>query len=420
MAEKLLEEIQTGQFLPLTLTIEPLQRILAQILALMKDHDAKMGEIGEALAGKADRSDLAGLSDNSAKFNEYDDKFKQYDDKFKEYDDKFKQYDDKLDGLLARLEDVEKKAEERDAPFDFEEFQKRQTDFEDAQNKRLDELIAALNELKAKEENDAAMRDEIEELKKRVDDLDSLRERLENVEKDVNVLKSESIPKVEQEMESAKQKIDDLETRMKAMELRERSTPRPPSSGEVSPNPRVGEIRIRSRGWDSQQEIEELVNALKGDVESMKREIEDLKKAMLERPDRAVVEKLFAQFKKSFAGIVEMIETAQAQNANFATLDDLRRLEAKIKQVNMEIDEAAAARKGMTCLSCGQPYRTVTNSIQDQHTMSILGAAPISQVMDGKQTIVYGSDHELYYSCPSPAHTHPFVANSPKAIESDT
>ena len=409
MAEKLLEEIQTGQFLPLTLTIEPLQRILAEILALMKDHDAKIREISEALAGKADRSEIAGLSENSAKFNEYD--------------DKFKEYDDKLNGLLTRIADVEKKVDEKEAPFDFDEFQKRQTDFEDAQNKRLDELMAALDELKAKEENDAMLRDEIEELKKRLDDLDSLRERLEEVEKDVNAVKGESIPKLQQEMESAKQKIDDLETRMKAMELRERSMPRPPSSGEVSLNPRAGEVRIRSRGGDSQktqQEIEEMVDALKGEIESMKREIEDLKKAMLERPDRAVVEKLFAQFKKSFAGIVEMIETAQAQNANFATLDDLRRLEAKIKQVNMEIDEAAAARKGMTCLSCGQPYRTVTNSIQDQHTMSILGAAPISQVMDGKQTIVYGSDHELYYSCPSPAHTHPFVANSPKAIESDT
>ena len=406
MAEKLLEEIQTGQFLPLTLTIEPLQRILAEILALMKDHDAKIKIINEALGQKPDRSELSQLSNNTEKFAEHD---------------------QKLNDLLGRLEGPETKLGDTQQNSALDEIQKRQTDFEEDANKRLNELKEALDGLKSQQEKDAELHDQVAELKKQLNGMESMNERLENLEKDVSLLKTETLPKLEQELDSTKQKLNDLETKLNALELRERSIPRPPSSGDSnSMNPRSSEGRVRARTFadrDSPQkqslENEEMLNTLKADVAALKVEIEQLKKDMLERPDRVVIERLFAQFKKSFAGIVEMIETAQGQNANFATLDDLRKLEAKIKQVNMEIEEAAAARKGMTCLSCGQPYRTVTNSIQDQQTMSILGAAPIAQVTDGRQTIVYGSDHELYYSCPSVAHTQPFAVSPTKTLENE-
>jgi hypothetical protein len=98
----------------------------------------------------------------------------------------------------------------------------------------------------------------------------------------------------------------------------------------------------------------------------------------------------------------------------FATIDDLRRLEAQLAAMANEHEEAAAAKKSSTCLSCGRPYRTVTGAIQDEETLAILGAAPISHLTnDSKPCFVYGSDHELYYSSSPRGKT--FVAPSQNA-----
>lgn len=149
------------------------------------------------------------------------------------------------------------------------------------------------------------------------------------------------------------------------------------------------------------------------EIQSLLDKIDQLSKEIAERPNKTVIDQLFGQFKNSFNQILEMLQKSQTNKKQYATKDDLRRLENNLKSVNNELEEAAAARKSMKCLSCGQPYKIVTNSIQDQETMSLLGAAPISQVLSGeqKQTFCYGTDHELYYS--NSPKSRPFIA-SPK------
>ena len=120
------------------------------------------------------------------------------------------------------------------------------------------------------------------------------------------------------------------------------------------------------------------------------------------RPDKDLIERLFEKFRDSLNNIVDMINQKEGGDgkSQIATTDDIKRLEKMIKSITQEFEEAAAARKCTKCLSCGMGYRTVAGALQDAEQASILGAAPISQVVDGtrKPCFVYGSDHELYYS----------------------
>jgi hypothetical protein len=112
-----------------------------------------------------------------------------------------------------------------------------------------------------------------------------------------------------------------------------------------------------------------------------------------------MIERLFEKFKSSLTNVADLIKKGQGDTGRYATVDDVKRLEATFSSINQEFEEAAAARKSTCCLSCGRPYRQVTGAIQDDATLAILGAAPISHLTnDQKPCFVYGSDHELYYS----------------------
>ena len=145
--------------------------------------------------------------------------------------------------------------------------------------------------------------------------------------------------------------------------------------------------------------IEELKNTIAGLPEA----IEDIKRDLASRPDKAMIERLFEKFKSAMNGLANSLgrKTDDSDKRAYATMDDIKRLENSLHQMNMEWEEAAAARKSTCCLSCGRPYRTVTGAITDEATLAVLGAAPISHLAMGetnKPCFVYGSDNELYYS----------------------
>jgi hypothetical protein len=122
-----------------------------------------------------------------------------------------------------------------------------------------------------------------------------------------------------------------------------------------------------------------------------------------------MIERLFDKFKTSLANVADLIKHGQNADKQYATIDDLKRLEQLIRSTNQDFEEAAAAKKSTCCLSCGRPYRTVTGAITDEETMMILGAAPISHVTnEQKPCFVYGSDRELYYAASPRGRT--FVA----------
>jgi hypothetical protein len=154
------------------------------------------------------------------------------------------------------------------------------------------------------------------------------------------------------------------------------------------------------------------LEALAKEVADLRRIVEQILRDLADRPDRALVERLFEKFKGSLANVADMIKRGQNDDKHYATLDDIKRLESLIAATNQDFEEAAAARKSTCCLSCGRPYRMVTGAIMDEQTMAVLGAAPISHVTnDGKPCFVYGSDRELYYSASPRGRT--FVAPPP-------
>jgi hypothetical protein len=145
-------------------------------------------------------------------------------------------------------------------------------------------------------------------------------------------------------------------------------------------------------------------------------EINKIWRELGDRPDKSMVERLFEKFKEYVGPLRELIAKGNEDAKQFATREELRRLEEELRALAGEREEAAAAKKSSTCLSCGRPYRTVTGAIQDEETLAVLGAAPISHLTnDTKPCFVYGSDHELYYS--SSPRGKAFVAppqNAPK------
>ena len=175
-----------------------------------------------------------------------------------------------------------------------------------------------------------------------------------------------------------------------------------PNLNPADVNEAIAQLRndltnLQKRVGDDEQENNKHFNDIDEELKKLARELAD-------RPDRGLIERLFEKFKDSLNGVVDMIDGKQgalgAGNGNYATKEDIKKLENLVKSINQEFDEAAASRKCNKCLSCGRGFRVTTGSIQDAETMSILGAAPISSVAQdiGKPTFVYGTDNELYYS----------------------
>ena len=161
--------------------------------------------------------------------------------------------------------------------------------------------------------------------------------------------------------------------------------------------------QIREELTNLQKRVGDDENNNKKKFNDIDEELKRIARDLADRPDRSLVERLFEKFKESLNGVVNMIDGKQGlgNNKNYATLDDLKKVEQLVKNITQEFDEAAASRKCNKCLSCGRGFRVTTGAIQDQETMSILGAAPISAIAEtttGKPTFVYGSDNELYYS----------------------
>jgi len=144
--------------------------------------------------------------------------------------------------------------------------------------------------------------------------------------------------------------------------------------------------------------INENESAISERIHGLNDLIQNIASSLHDRPDREMIERLFEKFKSAMANLAATINNNETDK-RYATHEDIKRLESMLKTTALEWEEAAAARKNMKCLSCGMGYKSVTGSIQDNETMTILGAAPISHVTDSmKPGFVYGSDHELYYS----------------------
>lgn len=198
--------------------------------------------------------------------------------------------------------------------------------------------------------------------------------------------------------------------------------PRPPQSGPSSQNRRGPELsNLDPLPALMPQDPIEAIKALKQELmkltdkvgnneanlakdnRDLRDQVAKLTRDVNDRPDKQLIERLFEKFKSSMNDLANMVKNGQPSShepgTKFATENDVKRLESFIKQLVQEQDEAAAARKCVKCLSCGQGYRQCTGSITDAETATILGAAPISHVVpDQKPCFVYGSDNELYYS----------------------
>jgi hypothetical protein len=164
----------------------------------------------------------------------------------------------------------------------------------------------------------------------------------------------------------------------------------------------------------------ESVAGLRGEVSELRDQIAAILRDQIagilrelqERPDRLMIERLFEKFKASLSNLADTIKKSQGDDKNYATMEDLKRLEQMFRATTVEFEEAAAARKSTRCLSCGRGYRQVTGAIPDETTLAVLGAAPISHLTnDQKPCFVYGSDHELYYAASPRGKT--FVAPPP-------
>ncbi|EAY20322.1 hypothetical protein TVAG_192980 [Trichomonas vaginalis G3] len=183
---------------------------------------------------------------------------------------------------------------------------------------------------------------------------------------------------------------------------------RPPSSTQKT-SPRQSNLQplpdlVSSDPNEALSQLSQRLAALEQQLSdqnaSTDEELKKINRDLNDRPNRALIERLFEKFKSSIGNVIQMVQAKEGNDGKFATVDDVKRLENLIKHMTQEFDEAAAARKCTKCLSCGMGYRTVTGSIQDSETAQILGAAPVSMVTQspGKPAFVYGTDNELYYS----------------------
>jgi hypothetical protein len=205
------------------------------------------------------------------------------------------------------------------------------------------------------------------------------------------------------------------------------SGPRPPSSGTDqrhrvplpdlnSPIPSEALAQLREELTKLQADFA----ARDGKINYLDEQVARILRELADRPDRSMIERLFEKFKASLAAAMGKFSDRDAGAGNWATKDELKRLEFAISEINRDWEEAAAVRKSTVCLSCGKPYRTCAGSIVDDETKAVLGAAPIAHISgttEQKPCFVYGSDHELYYSASPRGRT--FVAPSSQSRPSN-
>lgn len=474
MSEGLLKEVQAGGFLPLTLTLAPLQNILEQVIKMIKEQGDSISILTNKVEQKADKSEIPEAvkrevqACTQGQINQIAEAKKQIDDFGKE-----------LEGMKLEISELKTYMDwEEEATAEEETHQEEEVEKEEEVSKlvpeeEVSELVAEENaeEVAPETRTEEEVQPQIEKpphakepapRKRTKSRRDPVNEEIESLKNDVAELKkavsalSDEINRQDLEYSGPMEEYTELEIEEPYTEheadvnvpdqaqsvgrsvFSRRGSLAASESGDsgepnLTPHPPAVENRNRlsrraSRTsvicepgpapvvqQDFTQEIEALkieIDELKQGISLTKEDINIVKQDVDARPDRLMVEQLFAQFKKSFAGIIEMFEVAQSQSLNYATVEDVERIEGQIRQINNEAEEAAAARRGMTCLSCGQHYKTLTNAIQDPETKTILGAAPISQVVPSEQhqTFVYGTDRELYYSSSPRA---PFSATKP-------
>ena len=396
------EQLQASGNDHLQSDLEDLSKRLGELENTVKSNDERLTneieEIKRKLDEKPDKKDLKCMS-------------KQHDEGEKRLS--FEDIMQSLNNLEDRIKNLENRSAEDNASKNTNDNHENCASKSDIANidKRIDDLANELRNLKRASENvrarklapaanpakdegsvypvkppterslpissvsDADM-DELHEAIKRLNErVDGVDKTLEDHEKSINE-NSEKLNAHENALAENSQKISNHENKLNAHDIKLEDHEKRISGLEG---------KLNEAGLS---DIQELLKKLQADLNS--------------RPDKNLIERLFEKFKESLNNVVDMINKKENGDgkSQFATKDDLSRLESMIKSITVEFDEAAAARKCTKCLSCGMGYRQVTGALPDAQQASILGAAPISQVVDGakKPCFVYGTDHELYYS----------------------
>lgn len=410
----------------------------------------------------ADNASLQDLRDEIAKLKESMKEFDQNKDALKDIDqlrDALKDLDQLRDALkdLDRLRDALKDLDQlrdalkdidqlRDALKDIGQLKDALKDIEDLKDAMknindIDKLRDAMKDLEELHKLRDAMKDveDLAKLKDALRRLDELAQRVNDIGQDLRNLNNEAVRRTDEEKIVVRPppERDETNPRTRTVELGEddskgerrgsgegqshRKMPLPDlipeDINEALRQLREELTRLQARVGDNEDkmnakhnELDDQIKALWSAIEDLKGQLagipaalDEIKRDLAGRPDKAMIERLFEKFKAAMNGLAESMgrKGDDSDKRVYATMDDIKRLETNINQMNMEWEEAAAARKSTCCLSCGRPYRTVTGAITDEATMAVLGAAPISHLTTGEQNkpcFVYGSDNELYYS----------------------
>lgn len=211
---------------------------------------------------------------------------------------------------------------------------------------------------------------------------------------------------------ASKQEFEDLAERVRKLEDKTEDHDKELTKHDNLLNDHNTQLKSHQNSIDDHEkrisDLEKRVAELKSmadkisEMQDLSDELRRLQTEIEQRPTKDLIERLFEKFKQSMNQVVDMIKKQKGDGleSNFATKEDLKKVESMLKSFSVEFEEAAAARKCTKCLSCGRGYREVAGALPDQESAQILGAAPISAVMDGvnKPCFVYGTDKELYYS----------------------
>lgn len=454
----LFEKIKNGGFLPLQLTLEPLQQILIELMELIKSQNGRIEKMEKERVDSSQLQDLKNLIDKN--YNELSQKINDVGKDCKEASSLAKDASDKVNSMLNDFDKLREIVNSHDKTIKevlsprADQNTKDIAEIKDMLNNLKDGVDGLSEKSKDHEQKISNHDGSIEDMKKEIEniknqlentkprdnspakesasgngsfvdleDFEKLSRRLADLGTQVNKIQADIIPRIDDE---------ELRNRIAALERGLQKgdddgyKPRPPSASSTKSrsldNEMLSKLRSdvdvhedRINGLD---ELRKLSEELKGKLAKLQADIDS-------RPDRGLIEKLFEKFKESMNNLADSI-AGKGKNKDsgkgFATLEDLKRLENLIKQVTLEFDEAAAARKSTKCLSCGMGYKQVSGSIQDAETAAILGAAPINHVVQGSERrpcFVYGSDNELYYSVSPRGRTFAATGNYRKLGASD-
>ena len=334
---------------------------------------------------------------SEAAFNDLSDRVNDLDRRVKELEDRLGNIDEKQ--LERRLRDIED----------------RLSDLESNSNSNASNGGASSQAESDGSHANCAKHSDINKVNRRIDDLENeLRNAIKDLKDQLGRRSENGRPRKFEPVEKAAAGENNGEEGFAVRPPTERTLPTTNESSD-SLQRDVDDLRREL------EELKKLVEQLKATSDDHEQRIADLEKKFADtnlddiqeklkklqadidsRPDKNLIERLFEKFRESLNNVVDMINQKEGGDgkSQIATTDDIKRLEKMIKSITQEFDEAAAARKCTKCLSCGMGYRQVAGALPDAEQASILGAAPISQVVDGtrKPCFVYGSDHELYYS----------------------